>query len=362
METILDKMQIDLDGLFRTIKHPLVILDKDDNIVASNDDAEFFFGLSRNILNKYKFTALYSTTSPLYYLINQSREKKTTIREYSLMLTNIIDKKEHEVDIQVSPFEDTDYLLLMFIERGIAKKFNRQYMQAGSAKSLVEMSSILAHEIKNPLSGIKGAAQLLLDGASHENQSLISIICDETDRINNLINSMQIFSDSSQIKKEKINMHTIFNHVKMIAENGFAKDIKFIERFDPSLPHVHGNKDLLIQVLMNLIKNSSEAIKNNSNKGEIILSSSFLSSVRISLPTSSKKIELPLCFSIEDNGGGIDKDIYENIFDPFITSKKDGKGLGLSIVSKIIQDHDGVIECGITSKGTKMSILFPVSQ
>ena len=277
------------------------------------------------------------------------------------MLKNIIDKKEHEVDIQVSPFEDTDYLLLMFIERGIAKKFNRQYMQAGSAKSLVEMSSILAHEIKNPLSGIKGAAQLLLDGASRENQSLISIICDETDRINNLINSMQIFSDSSQIKKEKINMHTIFNHVKMIAENGFAKDIKFVEKFDPSLPHVYGNKDLLIQVLMNLIKNSSEAIKNNASKGEIILSSSFLSSVRISLPTSSKKIELPLCFSIEDNGGGIDKDIYENIFDPFITSKKDGKGLGLSIVSKIIQDHDGVIECGTTSKGTTMSILFPVS-
>ena len=94
METILDKMHIDLDGLFKTIKHPLVILDKDDNIVTSNDDAEFFFGLSRNILNKYKFTALYSTTSPLYYLINQSREKKTTIREYSLMLKNIIDKKD----------------------------------------------------------------------------------------------------------------------------------------------------------------------------------------------------------------------------------------------------------------------------
>ena len=112
---------------------------------------------------------------------------------------------------------------------------------------------------------------------------------------------------------------------------------------------------------MNLIKNSSEAIKDNSSRGEIILSSSFLSSVRISLPTSNKKIELPLCFSVEDNGGGIDKDLYESIFDPFITSKKEGKGLGLSIVSKIIQDHDGVIECGTTNRGTKMSILFPVS-
>ena len=108
-----------------------------------------------NILNKYKFTALYNQTSPLYHLISQSREKKTPIREYSLKLTNPIDKKEQEVDIQVSPFEDTEYLLLMFIERGIAKKFNRQYLQAGSAKSLVEMSSILAHEIKNPLTPIQ---------------------------------------------------------------------------------------------------------------------------------------------------------------------------------------------------------------
>jgi two-component system nitrogen regulation sensor histidine kinase GlnL len=173
---------------------------------------------------------------------------------------------------------------------------------------------------------------------------------------------MEIFSDSSQIKKEKINMHTIFNHVKMIAENGFAKDIKFYERFDPSLPDVDANKDLLIQVFLNLIKNSSEAIKRNAAEGEITLSSSFLSSVRISLPTTNKKIELPLCFSIEDNGGGIAEGLFDSIFDPFISSKKDGKGLGLAIVSKIIQDHDGVIECQLTKKGTKMSILLPISK
>jgi len=352
---------LDVDSLLRTIKYPLIIIDNNDSIIASNDDAEMFFGLSRNILNKYKFTTLYPKTSPMYYLIEQSRDKKTTIREYSLIINNIIDHKEREVDIQVSPFEDTDLLLLIFIERGIAKKFNRQYMQAGSTKSLIEMSSILAHEIKNPLSGIKGAAQLLLDGASDENKSLINIICDETDRINNLINSMEVFSDNTQIKKEKLNMHTIFNHVKLIAENGFAKNVNFIERFDPSLPDIYGNKDLLIQVLLNLIKNSCDAIKDNQSKGEIILSSSFLSSVRISLPTSNKRLELPLCFSIEDNGGGIDKGLIDNIFDPFITSKKDGKGLGLPIVAKIIQDHDGVIECEQTNKGIKMSILFPIS-
>ena len=362
MKTILNKKDLDFDSLIRTIKYPLIILDKENFIQAANDEAEMFFGISRNILNKYKFSSLYPDTSPLFYLINQSRENGNTIREYSLNITNPINQITHEVDIQVSPFEESDYLLLIIIERGIAKKFNKQYLQAGSSKSLIEMSSILAHEIKNPLSGIKGAAQLLMDGISAEDQSLINIICDETDRIKNLINSMEIFSDSSQIKKEKINMHTIFNHVKMIAENGFAKDIKFYERFDPSLPDVYVNKDLLIQVFLNLIKNSSEAIKRNAAEGEITLSSSFLSSVRISLPTTNKKIELPLCFSIEDNGGGIAEGLFDSIFDPFISSKKDGKGLGLAIVSKIIQDHDGVIECQLTKKGTKMSILLPISK
>ena len=362
MKTILNKKGLDFDSLIRTIKYPLIILDKENFIQAANDEAEMFFGISRNILNKYKFSSLYPDSSPLFHLINQSRENGNTIREYSLNITNPINQITHEVDIQVSPFEESVYLLLIIIERGIAKKFNKQYLQAGSSKSLIEMSSILAHEIKNPLSGIKGAAQLLMDGISTEDQSLVNIICDETDRIKNLINSMEIFSDSSQIKKEKINMHTIFNHVKMIAENGFAKDIKFYEKFDPSLPDVDVNKDLLIQVFLNLIKNSTEAIKRNAAEGEITLSSSFLSSVRISLPTTNRKIELPLCFSIEDNGGGIAEGLFDSIFDPFISSKKDGKGLGLAIVSKIIQDHDGVIECQLTKKGTKMSILLPISK
>src|SRR5210317_1145867 len=103
MEPKLKKIDIDVDGLLRTIKYPLMIIDEYDSIIASNDDAEMFFGLSRNILNKYKFTTLYPKTSSMYYLIKQSRDKKTTIREYSLILNNPINQKEREVDIQVSP-------------------------------------------------------------------------------------------------------------------------------------------------------------------------------------------------------------------------------------------------------------------
>tara|TARA_Y100000590_G_scaffold470715_1_gene668341 strand:+ start:1337 stop:2425 length:1089 start_codon:yes stop_codon:yes gene_type:complete len=362
MNNNLVKKRLNFDNLLRAIKHPLLILDVDNNIICANDEAEMFFGISRNILNKYRLNSLYPSLTSIFYLIDRTKERGITIREYSLNITTPLDKKTHEVDVQVSLYDDGKYVLLMLIERGIAKKFNKQYLIAGSSKTLIEMSSILAHEIKNPLSGIKGAAQLLIDEASEEEKSLINIICDETDRINNLIDSMQIFSDNPDIKKEKLNIHTIFNHVKKITENGFAKNIKFIEKFDPSLPDVNGNKDLLIQAFLNLVKNSCDAISSNNIEGEITFTSAFTSSMAINLPTSKEKIKVPLTFTIEDNGGGIPDEILENIFDPFITNKVDGKGLGLTIVSKIIQDHGAVIECELTEKGTKMILQFPMKE
>ena len=153
MKTILNKKDLDFDSLIRTIKYPLIILDKENFIQAANDEAEMFFGISRNILNKYKFSSLYPDTSPLFYLINQSRENGNTIREYSLNITNPINQITHEVDIQVSPFEESDYLLLIIIERGIAKKFKN--IKVTDDAQIIELNNLKINTVINTSDNFK---------------------------------------------------------------------------------------------------------------------------------------------------------------------------------------------------------------
>ena len=355
------KNNISIDLLLRSINHPLLFVDKENNIVISNNAAEIFFGASSVILEKNKIDAFLPFSSPLINLINQVQSKKISINEYSLKINTINNNVLKALDIQTTYVENNDpYIMILLIERDIAVKFDKQYLKMGSTKTIVGLSSMLAHEIKNPLSGIRGAAQLLGDNAKEEDSLLTDLICDETDRITKLVDSMEVFTDERTLKKETINIHSVLNKVKRIAENGFSKDIKFIDIFDPSLPCIEANKDQLIQVFLNLIKNSTEAIIKNNISGEIILRTAFLSGMRIALPSSSEKINISLCVSIEDNGPGIPNSIIDNFYEPFVTNKTNGSGLGLAIAMKIIQDHDGIIEFNSSPSGTKVEILLPI--
>jgi len=350
------------DLILRSINHPLLFLDSENNILTSNNAAEIFFGVSSLILEKNKIDIFLPFSSPLLNLIDQVKEKNVSINEYSVQLNTINNKDFKTLDIQISYVElNSSYIMMvLIIERDIALKFNKQYLKMGSTKSIVGLSSMLAHEIKNPLSGIRGAAQLLGDNIKNEDILLTELICDETDRITKLVDSMEIFTDERVIEKETINIHSVLNRVKRIAENGFSKHINFVEIFDPSLPEIQANKDQLIQVFLNLIKNSTEAISKKNISGEIKLKTTFLSGMRIALPSSSEKINVSLCVSIEDNGPGIPDYIIDNFYEPFVTDKNTGSGLGLAIAMKIIQDHDGVIEFNSTSAGTRVDILLPV--
>jgi two-component system nitrogen regulation sensor histidine kinase GlnL len=217
---------------------------------------------------------------------------------------------------------------------------------------------MLAHEIKNPLSGIRGAAQLLEAEASDSDRALTQLICEETDRIVKLVDRMETFSDERPVSRESVNIHAVIDHVKKVSQAGFARHIRFIENYDPSLPPVLGNRDQLVQVFLNLVKNAAEAIGETADQGEIELSTAFRPGVRLKTSESEPPISLPLEFCVRDNGPGISTEVLPHLFDPFITTKTTGTGLGLALVAKIIGDHGGIIECESHLRRTTFKVLI----
>ena len=343
------------------LPNPILTIDEDGVIESANPAAETFFGTSLAPQRKQTLEDLLPVGSSLLTLIEQIREEGGAINEYRVDLGLPRLGVERLVDIFVTPLiPQSRTMVVMLRERTIAEKLDRQHAQRGAARSVSAMASMLAHEIKNPLSGIRGAAQLLETEANDDDRALTRLICDETDRIVKLVDRMKPFSIISDEAYESVNIHVVLDHVKKVAQAGFARHIRFTETYDPSLPPVRGSRDQLIQVFLNLVKNAAEAIGEERYDGEIELRTSYRPGVRLKINGSDMPVSLPLEFCVRDNGPGVPEEMLPRLFDPFVTTKPTGTGLGLALIAKIVGDHGGIVECESHPGRTAFKVLMPM--
>jgi len=348
------------DTVLNALPHPILMVAPDGKIAEANVAAEAFFEVSMMLLRRHHLRDLVPFGSPLLALIEQVRSRGSAVNEYRVDLSTPRTHGERVVDLNVAPvMERPGHVVVMLQERTIADKMDRQLTHRGAARSVIALAAMLAHEIKNPLSGIRGAAQLLEQSAQDDDRTLTRLICDEADRIVKLVDRMEVFADERPVEREPVNIHVVFDRVKKLAQSGFARHVKFVETYDPSLPPVLANRDQFIQVFLNLVKNAAEAIGDQPD-GQIEFTTAFRPGVRLQVPGSKTRVSLPLEFCVRDNGAGVPADLLPHLFDPFVTTKPTGTGLGLALVAKIVGDHGGIIECESQPRHTVFRVLMPM--
>lgn len=351
-------LEISAESILGALPAATLVVDEVANIRYANLAAEQLFQASAAVLIGDPLAKVLPPHGPVLTLVEQAIASGTDMSAYGVVL-DTPKTGVRTMSVQVAPLVDTPgWIVISLQEQTRAIKIGQQLEHRNSARSMTAMAALLAHEVKNPLSGIRGAAQLLGQSAAEEDRQLTQLICDEADRIVVLVNRMEVFSDDRPFERTPVNIHAVLERVRRIAENGFATDVKFIERYDPSLPPVSGNHDQLVQVFLNLVKNAAEAVP--SKGGEIVLTTSFKPGVRVAVSGSTGRIQLPLVVTVQDNGPGIPEDLRPYLFDPFFTTKPKGSGLGLALVAKIVSDHGGIIEFESARARTIFKIMLPI--
>jgi len=348
----------DTTAVLSALPVPVVVIDSENRFRLVNHAAEQFLGISSAGLAQLRLPDLVPVDSPLFLLIEQVRQSEASVANHDLTLESPRLEKRG-ITVLGSPLpEEPGAVVLVLQDASAALALDRQMAFRGAARSVTGMAAVLAHEVKNPLSGIRGAAQLLEASVADSDRELTVLIRDEADRITALVDRMEAFSEKP-ITRNAVNIHRVLEHVRRLAQTGFAEKIRFQENYDPSLPPVWGNRDQLVQVVLNLVKNAAEALGSVAHP-EIVLSTGFQHGMRIAVSGTAERMNLPLYVAIRDNGPGIPDDILPHLFEAFVTSKASGSGLGLSLVAKIIGDHGGLIEVDSRPGRTEFRLHLPV--
>ena len=342
---------------FDLIPEPAMVVDREGALVAVNEAAEALFGQGLALLARGRFKAALPPDSPLVSLITRAYAEEGAVRERGIEIA-LFGHPTFAADGAAAPLGDGAVLLTLHVKSG-ALGVDRVTDIAG-LRSVVGLGRMLAHEIKNPLAGIRGAAQLLKSGAKANDVPLAQLIMDETDRVRRLVDRMEAFSDDAPPQRASVNIHQVLDRVRALAANGVAEGLTLKENFDPSLPPVWGEEDQLIQIFLNLVKNAAEAAHSRRDgRGEVVISTAYRHGVRVRAGDGKPAQGAPLEVRVQDNGPGVPPHLRDHLFEPFVSSKANGVGLGLALVAKLVAGHGGLIDFESEPGRTTFRVLLP---
>jgi two-component system, NtrC family, nitrogen regulation sensor histidine kinase GlnL len=337
---------------------PAMVVNADGALVAVNEAAEALFGQGLGLLARGRFRAALPSDSPLVSLLTRAVQENGPVRERGVEIS-LFGHPPFEADGAAAPLGDGSVLLTLHLRSGAL--IGERGGEAAGLRSIAGMGRILAHEIKNPLAGIRGAAQLLKSGAKAEDASLAQLIVDETDRVRRLVDRMEAFSDEAKTQGAPVNIHQVLDRVRALAANGVADGLLLSESYDPSLPPAWGDEDQLIQIFLNLVKNAAEAAHaRGDGRGEIAIFTAYRHGVRVR-GAKGKAVGAPLEVRVQDNGPGVPPNLRDHLFQPFVTTKAMGTGLGLALVAKLVAAHGGLIDFDSEPGRTTFRVLLPIA-
>ena len=349
----------DAETLLELLPDPLFVVDGQDRLVWLNGAAEQTFAYGRRHLLGLPLDTQVGPGSALAGLIASARKAGAVVRGRHMRISGRPPMRDAVHDVEATPdVERPGNVLVALRERALGDRLESQLQSRGTARSLAGLAATLAHEVKNPLSGIRGAAQLLESAAAEDDKDLARLIADEVDRIVALLDRMEAFSDRHPMPRRPINVHEVIDHVIRLARAGVASGTTIQEAFDPSLPPVLANRDALVQVLLNLVKNAAEA---TGQGGTIRIATAFDGGLRLAPRSGGPRQALPLVISVADDGPGIPSGLLDHVFEPFVSGKETGSGLGLALVAKVIDDHGGVVMAESRPGHTEFRIALPLA-
>ncbi len=345
------------ETLWGAIPYPALVVDGNDAIVTANAATESFGATSLRQMTGRRLGRFLGDDSAVLDVVGQARRNGVSVAQYNVMVGWAEQRPELQ-NVHATPLGDADgEVLILMHPQGMAEKMDRSLGHRSAARSVTGMAAMLAHEIRNPLAGISGAAQLLEMSLGDADRELTGLIQAEAARIGKLVDRVEQFGDLRPAQRRALNIHDVLDRARRAAQAGFAAHARFSEDFDPSLPPTAGDPDQLLQVFQNLLKNAAEAVPRVG--GAISISTAYRPGVKMARPGQQSE-SLPLLVTIADNGPGIPENLIRDVFDPFVSSKVNGTGLGLSLVSKFVADHGGVVECDSRPGRTRFRVRLPV--
>ncbi len=345
------------ENVWDALPFPAFVVSSKAEITHANATAEQLVSTSQRQMENKPLAQFFRENSIVVSTVKQAIKGKGSVSQYNVDVA-ITDRVTATCNVFVSFLNTVQTDLLLLVQpTGLAQKMSQSLTNLSAARSVTAMAAMLAHEIRNPLAGISGAAQLLAMNANDEDVELADMIGQETRRIGKLVDRVEHFGDQGPMNPRPVNIHDVLDRARVAAEAGHAAGVTFRLDYDPSLPEVSGDADQLLQVFQNILKNAAEAVAGK--RGEITIRSLYNSGVKLAMQ-GNKTQNLPLQIEIIDNGRGIPDNLISEIFDPFVSSKSNGTGLGLSLVSKIIAAHGGLVECTSREGRTVFSVRLPV--